>query len=116
MKKKAVQREIAVLKRLEHPNVIKLHELIDTSRQINLVTDYVEGISLQQYVKNHGGPQKKINEPQCRRIFKQIAEGIDYIHSLNIAHRDIKLDNILIEDKTNMIKVIDFGFSAICNP
>ena len=46
MKKKAVQREIAVLKRLEHPNVIKMHELIDTSRQINLVTDYVEGISL----------------------------------------------------------------------
>ena len=49
-------------------------------------------------------------------MFKQIAEGIDYIHSLNIAHRDIKLDNILIEDRTNMIKVIDFGFSAICSP
>lgn len=46
MKKKAVQREIAVLKRLDHPNVIKMHELIDTSRQINLVTDFVNGISL----------------------------------------------------------------------
>ncbi len=49
-------------------------------------------------------------------MFKQIAEGIEYFHSLNIAHRDIKLDNILIEDQTNMIKVIDFGFSVICNP
>ncbi len=46
MKKKAVQREIAVLKKLDHPNVIKMHELIETSRQINLVIEYVNGISL----------------------------------------------------------------------
>ena len=51
MKRKAVQREIAVLKKIDHPNVIKLIELIDTSRQINLVTEYVNGISLHQYVK-----------------------------------------------------------------
>lgn len=52
MKKKAVQREIAVLRKVDHPNVIRLYELIETSKQINLVTDYVNGISLQQYVKN----------------------------------------------------------------
>lgn len=117
MKKKAVQREIAVLKKLvDHPNVIKMHELVDSQRQINLITDFVNGVSLQQFVKNHGGATRKLSEPQCRRIFKQIAEGLEYIHSLNIAHRDIKLDNILIEESTNMIKIIDFGFSVICNP
>ena len=47
MKKKAVQREIAVLKKLDHPNVIRMHELVDTQRQINLITDFVNGISLQ---------------------------------------------------------------------
>lgn len=47
MKKKAVQREIAVLKKLDHPHVIKMHELIETSRQINLVIEFVNGISLQ---------------------------------------------------------------------
>ena len=52
MKKKAVQREIAVLKKVSHPNVIKLVELIETPKQINLVMEYVSGVSLQAYSKN----------------------------------------------------------------
>ena len=114
MKRKAVQREIAVLKKLEHPNVIRLHELIDNTKQINLVIEYVNGISLQQFLKNINS-QRRVSEPQCRKLFKQIVEGMDYLHSNNIAHRDIKLDNILIEERTNMIKIIDFGFSVICS-
>ena len=114
MKRKAVQREIAVLKKLEHPNVIRLHELIDNTKQINLVIEYVNGISLQQFLKNVNS-QRRVSEPQCRKLFKQIVEGMDYLHSNNIAHRDIKLDNILIEERTNMIKIIDFGFSVICS-
>jgi serine/threonine-protein kinase ULK/ATG1 len=51
MKRKAMQREIAVLKRLQHPSVITLHDLIDTPKQMHLVTDYIKGISLQQYVR-----------------------------------------------------------------
>lgn len=51
----------------------------------------------------------------CRRFFKQITEAFDYLHHKGIAHRDIKLDNILIEDKTFMIKIIDFGFAAFCS-
>lgn len=70
MKKKAVQREIAVLKKLDHPNVIRMQEMIETPRQINLIVEYVNGISLQQYVKNYGGSTKKIGETQCRRMFK----------------------------------------------
>lgn len=79
MKKKAVQREIVVLKKVDHPNVIRLVELIETPKQINLVTEYVQGISLHQYLKNVN-PQRRISEHQCRRIFKQIAEGIEYLH------------------------------------
>ena len=80
MKKKAVQREIAVLKKINHPNVIKLIELIESPKQLNLVTDYVNGISLYTYSKNVNS-QRRINETLCRKIFKQIAEGIDYLHS-----------------------------------
>ena len=53
-----------------------------------------------------------VKEPTCRRFFKQILEGFEYLHSIGIAHRDVKLDNILIEEKTKMIKIIDFGFAA----
>ena len=61
-------------------------------------------------------PFRRFGEIQCRRIFKQIAEAVEYIHSINISHRDIKLDNILIEERNNMVKLIDFGFSVISAP
>ena len=68
MKKKACQREITVLKRLVHPSVIRLHDLIDTAKQIYIVTDYVKGISLQQYSKSL--PNRIVRETTARRIFK----------------------------------------------
>lgn len=80
MKKKAVQREIAVLKKVSHPNIIKLVELIETPKHINLVMEYVNGVSLHAYSKN-ANSHRRINETQCRDLFKQIAEGIEYLHS-----------------------------------
>jgi len=111
MKRKAAQREITVLKRLQHPGIIKLHDLIDTPKQIYIVTDFVKGISLQQYSKSL--TNRIIRETTARRIFKQVAESVVYLHSINTVHRDIKLDNILIEEGTRMVKLIDFGFSVI---
>jgi serine/threonine protein kinase len=111
MKRKAAQREITVLKRLESPCVIKLHDLIDTPKQIFIVTDYIKGISLQQYSKSL--PNRVVREITARRIFKQVAEGVAYLHQQNIVHRDIKLDNILVEESTRMVKLIDFGFSVV---
>jgi len=68
MKKKACQREIAVLKRLNHPGVIYLHDLMDNPKQIFMVTDYIKGISLREYVKQL--PNRQVRELTARRIFR----------------------------------------------
>ena len=57
-----------------------------------------------------------MREADCRKVFRQIVEGVEYCHeTVGVAHRDLKADNILIEEGTGMVKVIDFGFSVICN-
>ena len=74
--------------------------------------DYVGGPSLHGYLKSK--PNRRLEELDARRIFKQILEGIKYCHSRCITHRDIKLENLLLDDNEN-IKIIDFGFST-CIP
>lgn len=57
-----------------------------------------------------------VREVTARRMFKQIVEAVTYLHSINVVHRDIKLDNILIEEGSRQVKLIDFGFSVIVSP
>ena len=74
--------------------------------------DLIEGESLLNFVKSH--PDRKLEEINCKFIFQQIIEGMLYLHEKNIFHRDIKLENIIIKNKTE-IKIIDFGFGT-CSP
>lgn len=90
-----------------------MHKLIDTPNQIYIILDYVKGTSLLTLSTERPKNIFKVNE--VRRIFKQVTEALHYLHSRNICHRDIKLDNILIEDDTRMIKLIDYGFSVVVN-
>ena len=108
-RKRSVQREIEILGLLKHQNIVKLYEIIDTGRQLHLVLEHVGGCSLHGYLKRR--PNRRLEEPEARRIFKQILLGIDYCHHKNVTHRDIKLENLLLDDNTN-VKIIDFGFST----
>lgn len=111
-KMKNVRREISILQIMDHPNIIKLHQTIESSRQINLVMEYIGKTSLHAYLKAKVG--KKLEETEAKRVFRQIVKGISYCHAKNIVHRDLKLENILI-DESGLVKLIDFGFS-ICIP
>lgn len=111
-RRKSVKREIKIMEKMKHPSIIRLYEVIDTSKYVILVMEYVGGGSLYGYLKSK--PQRRLEEQDAKRIFKQILEGLKYCHSRCITHRDIKLENLLLDDNNN-IKIIDFGFST-CIP
>ena len=116
-KKSCVYKEIQILKRIRHKNIVKLIEVISTEKQILIVQELIEGISLREYYNNEIRHQKGISihkENIFRNIFRQIFEAMDYLHKQGMAHRDIKLENILIK-KNYEIKIIDFGF-GMYNP
>ena len=104
-----MQSEINVLAGLEHLNIMSLWEVIDQRTQVHLVMELCRGMPLYHHVKKL--PDQKMSEHQCKLIFKQLVQAVQYMHSQNKAHRDLKLDNILFDAETQQIKVIDFGFS-----
>lgn len=110
VKKNNLLREIEILKRLDHPNIVKLHETIEGKRHFHLVLEYINGSSLYNYMKSK--PNGSLEESEARKLFKQILSALDYCHNQSVAHRDIKLDNILLDNKEN-VKLIDFGFSTL---
>ena len=75
--------------------------------------ELVEGNSMLPFLQSK--PNRRIEEQLCKEIYLQILNGIEFIHSKNIYHRDIKLENLII-NSNNTVKIIDFGFSARCPP
>lgn len=101
-----IQREIRLLKYFSHPNMIKLYQVLDTDLNIYMVMEYVSGGELFHLVNEHEG----LRETDARRLFRQIISGIEYCHQNLVAHRDLKLENIMVDQKGN-IKIVDFGLS-----
>jgi tRNA A-37 threonylcarbamoyl transferase component Bud32 len=109
-RRKNVRREISILSTMEHKSIIKLHKTVDTPTQIHLIMEYIGTTSLHGFLKSQ--PDRKLSEEQAKPIFKQIVEAIAHCHKNNTVHRDIKMENVLINDKKE-VKLIDFGFSII---
>lgn len=88
LKKQSVDREIKILKSLDHPNIIKLHECFNNKTEINLVMEFIGNRCLYDYVKSR--PNRHLTEKESKPIFKMVVEAILYLHNKNISHRDIK--------------------------
>lgn len=97
---------------MNHSNIVKIFEAFETENHVYLVMEYVAGGSLHSYLKDQ--PNRRLDEEEAKRIFKQIMTALQYCHRKSIAHRDIKLENILLDENKN-VKLIDFGFST-CIP
>ncbi|XP_078796996.1 MAP/microtubule affinity-regulating kinase 3a isoform X23 [Oryzias latipes] len=99
-------REVRIMKILNHPNIVKLFEVIETDRTLYLVMEYASGGEVFDYLVAHG----RMKEKEARAKFRQIVSAVQYCHQKHIVHRDLKAENLLLDADMN-IKIADFGFS-----
>ncbi|CAG8530915.1 6631_t:CDS:2 [Diversispora eburnea] len=92
--KTGVWREVELLKFIEHPNIVKLIDTIETPKHLCLILEYVPGGELFDFINDHFD---KLTEDIAKDIFLQLVNVINYLHDVNIVHRDLKLENILLE-------------------
>ncbi|XP_029170704.1 serine/threonine-protein kinase SIK3-like isoform X2 [Nylanderia fulva] len=104
-------REVHIMKRLRHPHIIRLYQVMETEKMIYLVTEYAPGGEIFDHLVRNG----RMLEPEARRIFRQIVLAVRYLHQQRVVHRDLKAENLLL-DADNNIKLADFGFSNEYTP
>ena len=109
--KRKILYETNLMRNLHHKSIVKILETFESEKYILIIMEYISGGNLQNFVKK----RRKLTEKTAKILFKQIIEGIQYIHSQGIVHRDIKLENILL-DLNNNIKICDFGVGKIIKP
>ena len=100
--------ETNLMKKLNHKNVTKILEMFEDDKYILIIMEYINGGNLFSFVKK----RRKLTEKISKFLFRQIILGLKHIHSKNIVHRDVKLENILI-DLNNTIKICDFGIGRV---
>ena len=106
--RRKVFQEVYILKKIRHANVIRLLEVFEDATHMLIVMEYAAGGDLLKYVRSKG----PLPEQEARSIFRQIVYGLAHIHARSVLHRDIKLDNILL-DHDGGVKICDFGVSKI---
>ncbi|XP_049346236.1 serine/threonine-protein kinase SAPK10-like isoform X2 [Solanum verrucosum] len=103
-----VQREIINHRSLRHPNIIRFKEVILTPTHLAIVMEYASGGELFERISNAG----RFNEDEARFFFQQLISGVSYCHSMQVCHRDLKLENTLLDGSpAPRLKICDFGYS-----
>ncbi|XP_010523842.1 PREDICTED: serine/threonine-protein kinase ATG1a [Tarenaya hassleriana] len=107
-------KEISILSTIDHPNIIRFHEAIETSDRIYLVLEYCGGGDLAGYIYRHG----KVSEHVARHFMRQLAAGLQVLQEKHLIHRDLKPQNLLLStnEVTPLLKIGDFGFARSLTP
>ncbi|XP_061420374.1 serine/threonine-protein kinase BRSK2 isoform X7 [Lethenteron reissneri] len=103
-----VEREIAILKLIEHPHVLKLYDVYENKKYLYLVLEHVSGGELFDYLVKKG----RLTPKEARKFLRQIISALDFCHSHSICHRDLKPENLLLDEKNN-IRIADFGMASL---
>nr|CAH8822163.1 unnamed protein product [Trichobilharzia regenti] len=105
---KKLFREVNIMKMLNHPNIVRLYEVIESERHVYLVMEYAENGEVFDHLVSHG----RMKEREARAAFRQIVSAVEYCHQKKIVHRDLKAENLLFDGFFN-VKLADFGFSNL---
>ncbi|KAI9892750.1 MAG: hypothetical protein M1814_001170 [Vezdaea aestivalis] len=106
-----IYREISILQGLSHPNIVRLHEMVETERHIGIILEYASGGELFDFILNN----RYLKDSSARQLFAQLVSGVGYLHKKGIVHRDLKLENLLLDRNRNII-ITDFGFANTFDP
>lgn len=106
-----IRREVTILRGVHHPNIVRLIDMLETDRYIGIILEYASGGELFDYILNH----RYLKDSSARRLFSQLVSGVGYLHKKGIVHRDLKLENLLLDRNRNII-ITDFGFANTFDP
>ena len=114
------EREIEILRKADHPNIIKLYEIFESKRSFYLIMEECKGGEVFDRIIEHIQNKEMYSEKNAAIILRQMMSAVEYCHNNGIAHRDLKPENLLYlnqgSEDNNSIKVIDFGLSQVISP
>ncbi|KAM4821424.1 SNF-related serine/threonine-protein kinase isoform 1-T5 [Thomomys bottae] len=105
--------EVRCMKLVQHPNIVRLYEVIDTQTKLYLILELGDGGDMFDYIMKH---EEGLSEDLAKKYFAQIVHAISYCHKLHVVHRDLKPENVVFFEKQGLVKLTDFGFSNKFQP
>nr|XP_022918301.1 testis-specific serine/threonine-protein kinase 3-like isoform X1 [Onthophagus taurus] len=107
--KRFLPRELRIIRYIKHPHIVTVHDIIEINSKIYIFMDYCRNGDMLEHIKSHG----PLTESKAKHYFRQMVAAVKYLHDLEIAHRDLKCENVFITINNN-IKLGDFGFARRC--
>ncbi|GLJ42547.1 hypothetical protein SUGI_0882070 [Cryptomeria japonica] len=110
----SLEMEIEILKNIDHPNIVRLHDIVRTPGKIYICLEYCSGGDLSSYIQCHG----RVSEDTARHFMRQIGSGLKMLREHHVIHRDLKPQNLLLStnDSNAVLKIADFGFARPLQP